>query len=71
MSATDPFTAASPTYRAAIRHPHKTGNPLEVQRPALNWGLIMGVLGCAVFWFSLCLSIRPALSLLDSLRFGG
>lgn len=30
MTALDPFTAASPSYRAAIRHPHKSGEAFEV-----------------------------------------
>ena len=29
----DPFTAASPTYQAAIRHPHKTGAAFEGYGP--------------------------------------
>jgi len=28
-TATDPFTKASPTYQAALRHPHKTGQGTE------------------------------------------
>jgi hypothetical protein len=69
-SATDPFTAASPTYQAAIRHRHKSGECFEITGSRLNWGLILAIVLTGAFWIAVCLSMRPALELLVSVGGG-
>ena len=54
MSAADPFTRASPHYRAAMALPHKSGPGLEIWRPRRTWvSWLRLIAGGAVFWLVL------------------
>lgn len=53
MSALDPYTRASPTYQAAIRHRHKSGSAYEgFSRPS-KWPARLALLALALFAFTL------------------
>lgn len=68
VSPVDPFTAASPTYRAAIRHPYKSGSAFEVSKPLSLCGEIAtGVIVVAVLLGSgvACLWLAAAISSLN------
>jgi len=51
MSAmSDPFLQANPRFWAAIRHPHKTGEALEVMPPRPWIGVVFIAVTAAAFW---------------------
>lgn len=72
MSA-DPFTAASPTYRNAMRLRSRTGPAFEVTggRPwPTPLALLFTVLAAAALWVAALALFIPALAMLDAVRFG-
>ena len=53
MAAIDPFTAASPTYRDAIRHPFTSGAGFEIMRGrSLEWRSYAKALAYALPWIA-------------------
>jgi hypothetical protein len=56
MNRPDPFTHASPTYQAAIRHPHKSGPALEIASAGIRMGpgfllFAAAVVVCGLLWW--------------------
>jgi len=45
----DPFTRASASYQAAIRHPHKSGSAFEGYSPAPIWPRVAVLVFLAIF----------------------
>ncbi|QDH50387.1 hypothetical protein [Caulobacter phage KcrB] len=59
----DPFTTASPTYRNAMRHPHKTGasfegwSPLDDQRDFRRAAIAIGVVAVVLLGVAYALGV--------------